>query len=566
MNPIAQDHFDRVSVTALSKDSLRTLADWITRNTFIGGEPYSYLDHEYQQVILSDQSQEVNVRKCSQVGVSEATARLSLAAARVMQPFTTIYTLPTAKFAATFAATRVDPVIDSSKSLREMLTSSNNEVKQIGDSFIYFKGAASTNAPISIPADLLIHDEYDFCDLEVLTQYTSRLTHSRHKLIRRFSTPTLPNYGVDKEFRQSRRHFNMCRCNHCNHYFVPDYYAHVKIPGYDGLLSDINKPMLARIRWREARLLCPKCGKVPSLQIQHRSYVCENPGEALVGAGYQVSPFDAPNIVTAADLVKASTDYKRTQDFVNFGLGLPMEDKEATFTVDDFDRVFTLVNEAGSYCRVMGIDVGATYHFLVGEVGIDGRIHIIHVERVAMGEARRRYHELRVRYRVLCTVIDSAPHAETVMALQNQDSNLFASVYVRNKTLLTHRVVDDDADRDEGKEFVRQVNVNRSRAFDAYMEFVRQGHLTIALQACQGEEGIDMQDLLIKHHMSQKRVRQYENESGELSYTWQKTDGEDHFHHAALYLYIASRIRGVSSPLEAPPLFEAMRLRRGSKI
>jgi hypothetical protein len=49
----------------------------------------------------------------------------------------------------------------------------NGEVKQFGESFLYFRGTKGVTAAISVPADCLVHDEYDFSDLEVLST-TSR--------------------------------------------------------------------------------------------------------------------------------------------------------------------------------------------------------------------------------------------------------------------------------------------------------------------------------------------------------------------------------------------------------
>lgn len=534
---------------------MANLSEWITTNTKLGGIPYSYQDHEYQEVILNDTSKEVNVRKCSQVGVSEASARMALAMCNVINPMTVIYTLPTAHFAATFMKTRVDTIIQYSDTIKTNLRASNDnsEVKQFNESFLYLKGSSSNNAPISIPADVLIHDELDFSDQEVIGQYPSRLTHSKWRLKRQFSTPTVPGYGIDKAFQNSRRFFNICKCCHCNHYFIPDYFEHVKIPDYKKSLREVNKFLLTQIRWQEAAVHCPKCDKIPDLGPKYREYICENGEESHVAAGYQVTPFDAPKIVTPSDLVVASTTYSRYQDFVNFGLGLAVEDSEATLVKDELERLFVYLDNPNPGTYVMGVDVGNTYHFVVGKVDPYGDILIVHTERVPMSKARTTYAELHRKYRVICTVIDSGPHAETVMALQATDPNLYASVYMRSKSLLTHTVVEKDSDKELGKEFVRQVNVNRSRALDAYMEFIRENHLQIVASA--------EQEIIINHHTSMKRVRQFDHESGEMTYSWQKTDGEDHYHHAFLYCYLAAKIRGVGKSLIQLPIFSLYKVK-----
>lgn len=559
MRDIIADHLHRLRTAILQQDTAASIARWVANNTKYAGQPFSFDDHEYQERILNDTSREMNVQKCSQVGLSEITARMVLALVNVMRPYTCIYTLPTAKFAATFTKTRIDPVIEASDAMLANIhrTNDNQDIKQFGDSFLYVRGAASSNAPISIPADHLVHDEVDFSDQEVLGQYISRLTHSKWKRITRLSTPTLPGFGINKFFKESRRFYNFVKCRHCNHQFIPDYYEHVRVPGYSGNLMELSKGALARCDWQDAYVECPACGGKPSLLPEFREWVCENPGDRFLGAGYQVSPFDAPNIITPGYLVEASTKYSRTQDFVNFNLGLPMEDSEATLTEEDFDHAFVDDEVPGSVQYVMSVDVGNIYHFKVGAVTPTDEILCVHSEKVVMSKAKERYWQLKNKYRAVCTVMDSAPHAETVMALQELDETMYASVYMKSKTMETHRVVDKIGSPDEGTVFVRQVNVNRSKAFDAYMEFLRAGKLKWKNSESNRE--------IIEHHCSMKRVKTIDPESGEMNYSWQKTDGIDHFHHAGLYLFIAAKIRGVGRPSIILPLGGAMKFRLRQK-
>ena len=264
---IFKNHLQRLKVGASQATAVAEISRWISDNTASHGKPYSYTDHEYQKKVLDSEAREVNTRKCSQIGLTEVSVRKSLAMCGMIKNFTVIYTLPTAGFAATVSKTRVAPVIQDSPYLRALLTETDNmEVKQFSNgSFLYLKGAASSNAPISIPCDLLVHDELDFSDPLVISQYQSRLTHSRYKMKFRLSTPTIPGKGIDYEFQRSKRHFNFVKCCHCCHYFVPDYYSHVRIPGYTGELLDITKRNLHTVDYAHAFVECPSCGGVPDL-------------------------------------------------------------------------------------------------------------------------------------------------------------------------------------------------------------------------------------------------------------------------------------------------------------
>src|SRR5690606_21935143 len=160
--------------------------------------------------------------------------------------------------------------------------------------------------------------------------------------------------GIDKKFTASRRHFNFTCCDHCGHFFLPDYYLHVKIPGFTGDLREITATNIHKYDVERATLRCPKCDAVPSLQVEHRAWVCENPTASFVAEGFQVAPFDAPNMITVPYLVRTSTKYKRRADFDNFNLGLPSEDAESSVLKSDVDRMYDLGQLGSNGQRVLG--------------------------------------------------------------------------------------------------------------------------------------------------------------------------------------------------------------------
>jgi hypothetical protein len=549
LDKFTQGHFTRVRAAVQHAHSLATAGEWMTENTFLRGEPFTFLHHEYQQTIVDDPSFQKNIRKCSQVGVSELAARLTLALANILDSSTFIYTLPTADFAKNFVKTRVDPIIATSPALQAALnnTADNTQIKQFGSSFIYYKGTIGQSAAISVPADGLIHDEVDFSDQVVMSSYESRLTHSPWKIKYKFSTPTVGGRGISEEFENSRRFFNFAKCSWCNHWFLPDYFQHVVVPGFDGEKKEITKDKLPHIEWQDAYLLCPSCGRKPDLGPKHRAWVCENPGEAHEAAGYQIQPFDAPRIITMAQLVESSTKYDRFVDFVNFGLGLPAEDKETSFSREELERMFVQAVSEGFYTSVMGIDLGLHCHIMIGQVDAAERLFVAHREVVPLPQLFERRLELARQWRVGLTVSDSQPYADMLMRMQQKDQNLYGAVYVTSKNLAMYEVKkveekdlagDGDKKAGEGEERERQVNINRNRAFDGLMDFARRGNLIF-------RDGDD-KDVVIKHLMDMKRVKDFTAEK-EISYVWQKSaKGNDHYHHTLLYLWIAAKMRGVS--------------------
>src|SRR5574337_80749 len=242
--------------SSLAAHSPGTICDFITTHTKLRGVPFSFAGHDYQRKILEDKSQNIVIIKSAQIGISEMSARLALAKAVLINGFSTIYTLPSATAAQNFMKERIDPVIESSPYLSEMLSKEvdNSSVKRFGDSYLHLKGCQVDRQAISTPADMLISDEVDNSSPEVVTLFESRLGHSPYALTVKLSTPTVPGYGIDLLYKQSRRHMNMCKCNHCNHWFYPDYYEHVRIPDFGGQLEQITAANFANpsFRWQEA--------------------------------------------------------------------------------------------------------------------------------------------------------------------------------------------------------------------------------------------------------------------------------------------------------------------------
>lgn len=534
-------HLERIR-HALRKDiTLGNLPEWIEKNTQINGVPFSFKDHEYQLAILKDPSPEKIVRKCSQIGLTELSFREAFAIIRTLDGTSGIYTMPNQKLMEKVVKTRVDLIIKNSPDLRENVSKDvdSAQTKQFSNSFLHFGGTFGAEQAISTPADLLVHDEVDFSNMEVLTTYESRLTHSKYKLRREFSTPTLPGRGISARFDRSRRHFNMARCNHCNTWFLPSYYDHVRIPGWDKELKELTKQNIFTTRWREAALHCPHCGQVPDLRPQYREWIVENPSENHSAAGYAISPFDAPAIISVPFLVEKSTKYERLADFVNFNLGLPYEDASETLTDGFLRQLFVQSGIAQFSGMFMGCDMGLICHIVIGNRDSKDTLLIVHYERVPLAEFKTRRAQLAAQYRVLLCVMDALPYTDMVMELQKRDKNLFGAVYHRSPKIATYTVKDELEDPKEGKLPIKQVMINRNVALDDLVNGILRREAVFLDQP--------EKELFIRHLLDMKRQATM-NKDNEIEYVWVKSeDGQDHFMHALLYLSTATRLRAMVS-------------------
>ena len=548
MRPVNEDkgiqaHIDRLYAAAFDTYDLCEIPRYLTEKTYLGGERFSFKNHEFQLDIISDTSRIVYVQKCAQVGLTEIQLRYALGVARLIPYFSVIMTWPYSGDAANMIKTRMNPIIQGSPDLRESQDRDldNVEIKGIGSSLIYARGTSGTTSALSVPADMLLHDEVDRSDPHVLAQYQSRIKHSLYKMVRAFGTPTINGYGIALLMETARRKRHMCKCNHCNHQFVPTYKDDVHIPGYDGQKRDINKYNLHKINWQQAALLCPKCFKEPSLQPEHREWVMENPNDNHEAIGYYVTPFSVPNVVSIPSLVQESTVYTSYREFENQALGLTSTDSEEQLTITDIQLSKTDLDLKTSDLHCMGVDLGYICHVVIGRLTTSGELILVHFERVAMENLEARRIALAKEFRVLVTVCDIQPYTDLILRMQKYEKNLLAGVYHDSKKAMVYEMERQEADLVKGRPAINLAKIHRNLNFDEVKALFKAGK--VVWSNC--EEG----ELFEKHCLDMKRKQIFDRHQ-ELTYVWVKSDaGNDHYHHALGYLHVACRLSPTANPI-----------------
>lgn len=529
------EHITRVREGVSNKYTMGNLSEWLCLNTKHEGRLLSYMGREYQPTIIDDPAKTLLVKKCAQTGLSEIFARWSLASVVTQDNFTTMYTFPAATDAELFAKARLTPIIDSSAAIQRALSRSVNsvELKQFGqNSFLYTRGTYSETGALSVPADLIIHDEYDRSDMANVAAYVSRLQMRPTKMRRLFSTPTVAGYGIDRECKTALRRKQMWTCSHCTHKFIPNYHDNVIIPGFFGDKQELTKANIDNYRWKEAKLLCPKCGQEPSNDIRYRQWVVENNDAKYETVSYDVSPFCAPTLILPSYLVKVSTDFSKWSEFCNQALGETSESAEDMITENDIQKIHTPNDMTSSDVHVMGCDLGVTCHIMIGRRH-SGKLIVVHREKVHYTEFEERRRVLCGQYRVVTSVHDLFPYTDIITRITSFDPNAFGAVYVTKKSTESHYVKEQAEVAEEGKLNVRSAMINRDVALDELMYEIKNGLVVIH----------DVDKELTTHLLDMKRIEKFDK-SGGMRYVWEKTDGVDHYHHTLLYLFIADKLRG----------------------
>lgn len=549
MDVVAEEYLGRIRDAIEQQSALGRLSHWIERHTTLNGSPFSFKDHEFQRAIIDDKHHDVCVIKPSQVGMSEVMSRLTLSFLAVTPSAVAIMTLPTVWEAQRFAKSRLDPVIDGAKRLKQMMSagSDGSTFKQIGTSQLHMAGTHG-KAIISIPTDILVCDEIDFSDQEKLITAESRLTHSRflneqtglRGIKRRFSTPTIPKYGVSGLFEQSDQHYRLLKCGACGHWFWPNWLLHCVVEGFDRPFEEMTHYDVEDLEVRglvdTARLLCEKCHQPVDLGPENREWVAAHPDREA--RGYSVSPFDLPNYHTPPAIMRKLKQYKdRTGHFRNFTLGLSYADSSNSILADRVTENTVLQGvppdmsaPVGVSGCVAGLDVGKTSWFLVGKPTGYGRIDVLYAEAISLRGSDDETLETRVSallsaYRVALMVCDAQPYTDTMLRIQKafpEQTVLLNTYTLRDSKVASYLINEKDW----------TVSSNRTKTLDVLVKKVNSGKFRFPK--------IGEMAVVAKHLQGTKRIDRVLDD-GDVESEYQKV-GEDHYAHSLNYLNLAAEI------------------------
>lgn len=534
-------------------------SEWVQKHTSIEGRPFNFKDHEMQEEIFDDPASRIAVKKCSQIGLSELQVRKLLTIAAVARYVRVIYTLPTRQFAMRFSKDRIDSTIAQSEALSGMLKRGADSAEQkifTNSNVIYVTGTFGDVSAISVPATYVVNDELDFSNLEVIGKMSSRLRHAPMNADGyrgyhyKFSTPTLPNFGVSEAFESGSQAYYFVRCERCNHAQAPSWYKDFVIPGWDQPVDELDGQLVRSLMDRglhnKAFLKCQKCGHDlhnSLLDPSRREWVRKYPNREE--SSYQISPWDVPAYNTPKSILTQFPEYKRTMDFYNFVLGLDYEDADSVFMADIFRTQTQAVWKAyvedsvklENITRIIfsnavaGMDVGKVCHFTVA-VPFSSSMHIIYAEEIHHTQARPGKERIKARLaffgtRVFC--LDAGPDITLVRDLTSwgwtNGIQAYAVEYVRKVGLKTYELPADPIAEPVLK-------VNRTNVFSDLMKLHNTGHIQYPRA--------DVAEVMtiFKEQVSNVKKLMRENANGDMEEHIVKT-GPDHFGHSLNYTYLA---------------------------
>lgn len=371
------DKFAESIAERLVGRSLVTCSRWAQHKIWTP-PPYagrlSFEKFPWQKEILDCTEPMVTVRKAAQMGFSVAGLIKSLYMVD-QEKVDVLYILPTAHLAGDFAKARLDQMVAISPPLRHMFVGANNVgLKTTAHhSHIFIRGSVAESGLVSVPVGVAIVDEYDRCNPKAMSLVLERLSAHVDKHFFGLSTPTLPNFGIDKQFQLGTQKHYLFDCPCCSRTIELTWPDAIEICGESATDPDCHRSYFK----------CPECGgelphKTKSEWLSTASWVPT--AKAHGHESYHLNQMYGPAI-TPGELViayfKGQSDDAAQVEFVNQKLGEPhlLEGARLTDIIIDQclkgHRTDDPRPQDSSRQIVMGVDIGTFLDVVVAEYVYD---------------------------------------------------------------------------------------------------------------------------------------------------------------------------------------------------
>lgn len=496
--------------------------------------------HFFLEALYDDQAEEIAVQKPSQAGVSTWAILTEIHAARYWG-INQIHTLPTADAVTKFVPSKVNEMLKRNASLRAGMPAKDVDAvaqKQFGAGFLYFKGTKSESDSLMLTSDRNTYDELDKSEMSQIGIYDSRMegeASMRHK--RWISTPTVPNYGINKVIQDSDQKHWRFNCGHkgCGQEQHMEWPANVSIERKVYVCSKCGGDL--DMKW-----VRPKSEKNPAGTGRWKA---KYPGRKR--SGYIISQMIIPWI-SAADLVAYHNDAtagknEATMDyFFNHKLGLPYVSSSNRIAKDIILRNLTSKDHI-ELNSCMGVDVQERELYL--HIGTEEGIFVIarvrDTEEYLESHGKRgkskwdRWAELMEAYDVRYCVIDGGyKPQDSIEAAKRFPGRVWVNWYKDDpKKAKVIRWADDEF-TGEQKDFEEEIRVltERDRVIDLLLEDLKHGRIRFFYGP--HDEAVKM----LIEHVETTYARTVTDRLGIASREWVST-GKDDLLHALIYFKIA---------------------------
>jgi hypothetical protein len=494
------------------------ILDWVKKLT-LGAGPFQIEGHEYEADMLQDGAQRQAYKKGAQMGLTEINVLKSMhGLISSRYPQGVLYLFPTANDVTDFSKARFSPLVNENAAISGLVRSTDAvSVKRIRKAMLYLRGMRSTrkiqgvkktsSQLKSVPVDRIVFDELDEADPAMVDLALERLSHSSVKEESYLSTPSIPDYGIDKLYTESDQRVWFIRCDHCGH----DTCLELEFPN---CLAEVSPGRVIRA--------CMKCRQ--EIFPRNGQWVAQHPDRSKDLVGWWISQLNS-TFVEPGRILKAFLDPPNGNlaEVYNSKLGMAYISADNRLTLGD---VYSCCGQDAFHMRhegpcAMGVDVGKILNVVVGFRPKEKIRQVCYLARVSSFSD---VHDIAQRFNVKCAVIDMEPELRKAREFaQAEPYTVYLCDY--QDSIKTGPVWDEEK---------RLVKVNRTEVCDATHDLITSPGILVLPR--RNEE----MELFAKHCCNIAKVLEEDQETGSREYRYRKL-GDDHYRHTLNYFYLASR-------------------------
>ncbi len=373
--------------------------------------------HEYLAEPLRCNHPDQVAIKGAQMGFTELTVIKTLHGMIYKRlPQGALHLFPTSDDIADFSRARFNPLIDNNPIIAAHVKSTDaTEIKRIGDAMLYLRGAretkkiqglvATSSKLKSIPVDRIVFDERDEMADDMVTLALDRFAHSEIQEQFELSTPTVPDYGVDKSFRKSNQQYWEITCQACG----------------KGTVLELEFPDVLERREGKVVRVCRHCRR--EIHPRDGRWVALYPS-VTEKVGWRISQLNS----VYTNLRKILEDFEHIKELApgerqvlyNSKLAQAYVDSTNKLSPQDLYRIQSQdMMDAGHYgpCA-MGVDVGTWLNVVIGYRDTHNSKKLCYVGR---HKEWSDVHDLAQRFNVRSAVIDLEPEQHKAREFQKAE-------------------------------------------------------------------------------------------------------------------------------------------------
>lgn len=318
--------------------------------------------------------------------------------------------LPRERDVNDFVGTRLDPMIKASPLLSSRISQPNNNSTKAFKpaSFLYIVPMLSE--PRSIPVDMVVADEVDLTPQVNVDVARNRMDASPWKISIMLSTPTFPDYGIDRYYKESDMREWLVKCPECGHEQELDWEINLMIEG---------NPDRPRKVWYG----CEKCGAELDLDTINNNgrWVAKRPDAFSIGFHlHQMLNTPAPELYRIYN--SPSTNI---EEFWRKRLGKPHAVEGGQLSVEDLKGLlFTRKVEKKNFPEsgkmyFAGADQGNTINMVVVEYDPlkPENLDIVLAEAIPLSVGFKRLDAVMGQFNIRMMVVDGNPNRHNALAL-----------------------------------------------------------------------------------------------------------------------------------------------------